>query len=141
MSATAGFNGRLGVTSSSTTMSSSDYVAGARSVSFDRVRALLETTAFDNQTAAERSYIAGLKDVDFSWDQDYTPADSPTAIVDAAWASGDSVWVQLAYDAGTNTAGWKVEAKISDIGVKVAVDGKLEASIKAKATGAVAALV
>lgn len=135
MAPSAGFSGKLGVTTSSTTMSNSDYVAGARSVQFDRARQLLETTSFANQTAGERSFIAGLKDVDISWEQDWDPADTPTGRIETAYSGGSSIWAQISYN---GSAGWKVEVKVESIGIKDAVDGKLEGSVKTKATGAVA---
>lgn len=135
MAPTAGFKGKLGITTTSTTMTNVDYVAGARNVTFDRMRQLLETTSFANQTAGERAFIAGLKDVDASWDQDWDPADTPTGRLETAYGDGSSVWFQFSYN---GTAGWKVECKVESIGIKDAVDAKLEGSVKLKATGAVA---
>lgn len=139
MAVIAGYAVRaVGITTSSTTMTlPTDLVAGVRNFSFPRGREMLETTNFKDNSDATRGFIAGLKNVEVSFDCDYNPSgDTPTGRVETALGDGSSVWAQLAYNSTPN--GWKVECKVESVDLKGEVAGKLEASVKLRATGAVA---
>jgi hypothetical protein len=139
MAPTAGFVGKLGITTTSTTMTSADYVQGVDSWSLNRGRELLETTNFKDTTAdGIRKHIAGLRNVDGNFECDFEPTgDTPTTRIQTALDDGSSVWVQHSYN---GTAGWKVEAKIEKADIKQGVGDKLRLSVAWKANGAVAAL-
>lgn len=134
MATVAGYLAKVGVTTSSSTMTSADYVGGLKSIDFGRARELLETTSFASNTAGERAFIAGLKNVDISTSGDYDSANTPQGRLVTAYDAGSSVWIQYAPN---GTAGWKVECKVESFNLADSFDGKAEFDCALKATGAV----
>src|SRR5689334_22869968 len=110
MAPTAGFSGKLAVTSTATTAISSDYIAGAKNVQFKRGRQLLDVTSFKNVgSQGERQQLAALKDIDLSFDCDFEPGDTPTGLILSAYDSGGDVYMHVLYN-GTN--GWRTPMKV-----------------------------
>lgn len=137
MAPSAGFLGKFGVTTSSTTMTASDYVQGVTSQQFSRVLDMLDTTNHkDAASAGDREFIAGLRGGEVNITVDLEPTgDTPTTRILDAFTNRTTVWAQVGYNATPN--GWKVESYVESIDIKAGVADKLTADVKFRLTGAV----
>lgn len=130
MGATAGYVGKIAVTTTSANPTSADVLDNVRSSGFEPSRDELDTSSLGT---AEKSHILGQRQTTVPLELNYDSASTPEGRLESAYESGDTIYVHVMTN---GTTGYRHPVKVSAYTQSIAPGDVVTRSYTIKSVGA-----